>query len=150
MFFVISLISSTSIGARIGLIIFRPHVLDEVKANNYHKLWQLLINKEKKKGFKEDDIEFDIEDTYILAREIFDWSCLITEKKYHGLEFVQWDPKKKLTVKNVVLMTGELARKHAEYDSSEGKYEPAIYKKVEEAQEKLEERLKHKIPVYNH
>ena len=128
----------------------RPHCIDEVKANNYQKLLQGLINKEKKKGFKEEDIEFDIEDTYILAREIFEWSCVITDKKYHGLEFVQWDPKKKLTVKNVVLMTGDLAKKHAELDSIEGKYDVDAYQKVKEAQEKLEIRLKQKIPIYAH
>ena len=96
--------------------------MDEVKSNNYQKLLQALITKEKKKGFKEDDIEFDIEDTYILAREVFEWECVITGKKYNGLEFVQWDPKKELSVRNVVLMTRESARKHAEYTDIEGKY----------------------------
>jgi len=124
--------------------------MDEVKSNNYQKLLQALITKEKKKGFKEDDIEFDIEDTYILAREVFEWECVITGKKYNGLEFVQWDPKKELSVRNVVLMTRESARKHAEYTDIEGKYPEEIYKKVAEKFEKLEGILKAKGPIYNH
>jgi hypothetical protein len=124
--------------------------MDEVKSNNYHRLLQILVSKEKKKGIKEEDVEVDIEDTYLLAREVFEWQCLVTGKKSQVLEFVQWDPKKKLTVRNIALMTGEKARQHAEYTDIEGKYPEEVYKNMEEKQKKLDTLLKNKGPIYTH
>jgi hypothetical protein len=125
-------------------------MLDEVKENNYQKLKEHLIKREIKIGTKEDDIEFDIQDAYIVTRELFDWKCIVTEKNYSGVELVRWDPEKKLDVRNAVLMTTEAMKKHMTYDNIQGKYPLEVYQRFKEAQERLEIILQKREPVYAH
>ncbi len=127
-------------------------MIDDVKANNYQKLSQQLVARvSKAKNIKSEDIDFDVEDAYILAREVWDWTCVMTGQKHHGLEFVQWDPEKPLNIRNVVLIKGELGAKHLELKSlKDAKYSSEIMQKVKDGFEKLEEKIKKRERVWVH
>lgn len=57
-----------------------------------------------------------MEDIYIIARETYEWKCLIcgkffkfyelVDKKSLGLELVRWDPDMPISLKNLVPMYG--------------------------------------------
>jgi len=119
-----------------------------VKVNDYERLHKALVQKEKKKGVSEETLEVDIEDVYILTREVFEWTCVITGKKYYNLELVRWNPKKKASIRNLVLMSESMAKEHNEYTDIIGKYDTETIKKIEEKLHKLEEVLSKKGPSY--
>lgn len=71
-------------------------------------------------GIRADDINIDIEDMYIIARETYDWKCLICgklfskiiDKRSLALELVKWDPEGEISLKNLVPMYGECIKMH--------------------------------------
>jgi len=122
--------------------------MDDVKVNDYERLYKNYVSKEKKRGIPEDNLGVDIEDVYILVREVFEWTCAISDKKYYNLELVRWNPKKKPSIRNLVLMSEAQAKIHDEYADIIGKYDNEATKKIDEKFHKLEEVLSKKSPSY--
>eukprot|EP01016_Furgasonia_blochmanni_P014419 TRINITY_DN1754_c0_g1_i5.p1 TRINITY_DN1754_c0_g1~~TRINITY_DN1754_c0_g1_i5.p1 ORF type:complete len:395 (-),score=44.79 TRINITY_DN1754_c0_g1_i5:28-1212(-) len=111
--------------------LYKPHNIDEVKANNYNRMYQLLCSFEKKAGVHENDMHFDVEDIYMLTREVYEWKCVITQKKHQNMEAVKWDPEKPTTVTNIVLMNGEDAAKHKPLQKLGDTYPKEVVERVE-------------------
>ena len=122
--------------------------MDDVKINTYESIYKTLAFKEKKKGVKDEELQVDFEDVYILIREIFEWTCLVTGKRFHNLELVRWDPKKKASIRNLVLMTEDAAKTHSGYTDIVGKYDNEITRAIDEKFHKLEEILRKRGPRY--
>ena len=122
--------------------------MDDVKINIYEGIYKTLVHKEKKKGVKEEELQVDFEDAYILIRDVFEWTCVVTGKRYHNLELVRWDPTKKASIRNLMLMTEDAAKKHNGYTDIIGKYDNEITREVDEKFHKLEEVLRKKGPRY--
>ena len=112
------------------------------------KIYQILCTAEKKKGIPENEQEFDLEDIYILARDVFEWECVITGKKHQSIEAVKWDPKKPTNIRNIVLLSGNAIKEHSKVTELPGPYKSEQLEKVINFQKKLEERLKCRDPVY--
>lgn len=54
--------------------------MDDVRATNYARLYSHILNQAKKANIPQEDVEIDIEDMYIIAREVYNWKCLICGK----------------------------------------------------------------------
>jgi len=128
---------------------YRPLIVEDVKVNEYEKLMKNLTNEEKKRGVRSDDLAVDIEDVYILAREVFEWTCVITNKRLHNLELVRWNPKKKASIRNLVLMSEEAAKGHRKHTDIFGAYPSATLENINEKFHKLEEIIKRRGPSYD-
>ena len=129
-------------------IFYRPHVIDETKSNNYQKLYQVLLHREKKAKTPEEDRDFDVEDVYILAR-VFQWRCFLTGNK-NSLELVRWDPKKKPTLTNLVLLNVPQAQKHLLHDDISTVYDAETHQKILEKFALAEQIKRTKNPIYTH
>lgn len=74
--------------------------MDDVKQTTYNRLYQLVLTLGKKQGIKVEDLNIDIEDMYIIARETYDWKCILCglfiilsiDTRSLALELVKWDP----------------------------------------------------------
>lgn len=127
---------------------YEPHVIDETKSNNYQKLYQVLQHREKKAKTPESDLDFDVEDVYILSR-VFEWKCFLTGNK-NNLELVRWDPKKKPSISNLVLLNVPQAQKHLANEDISIAYDQDTHKKILEKFTLAQQIKKSKNPVYTH
>ena len=93
-----------------------------MKHSNYVRLLNILQTREKTAGVQAPDLDFDIEDVYIMAKYVCDWKCVLTGKKFQTLEATKWDPKKKTNVFNMVLMNNVDSKKHQNIKSLEELY----------------------------
>ena len=97
-----------------SLTLCRPHKLDDVKFNNYARVAQILVNNEKLKGMREENMNFDISDAVMVTRDVCDWHCLVTQKKQNSMELVRWNPEQPASVYNMALLNCKEAKKHYE------------------------------------
>lgn len=50
------------------------------------------------------NLQVDMEEVCILAKEVYDWKCLVTDKKESSLRLTRWDRQKQATLDNLVLL----------------------------------------------
>ena len=105
----------------------------------------MLQHREKKANTPQEDLDFDLEDIYILARHVFQWRCFLTGNK-NNLELVRWDALNKPSPNNLVLLNAVEAKKHLQGV----KYSEEIERKIAEKFALLEEIKAKKEPVYIH
>lgn len=63
-----------------------------------------MLFDEKKRGVDAKDINIDMEEVSILAKKVFEWKCLVTDKKESNPRLIRWDPKKPAVIDNLALM----------------------------------------------
>lgn len=60
-----------------------------------------------------------MEEVSILAKKVFEWKCLVTDRKESNPRLIRWDPKKPAAIDNLALMCKEAYEKHKKYSSVE-------------------------------
>lgn len=83
---------------------YKPFETDYVKSAALNKLYNELINDERKNGVPVKNLQVDMEEVCILAKEVYDWKCLVTDKKESSLRLTRWDRQKQATLDNLVLL----------------------------------------------
>ena len=53
-----------------------------------------------------------MEQISILTKEVFEWKCMVHEKKEGNLKLVRWNPQKLATIDNLILLGKENYEKH--------------------------------------
>lgn len=92
--------------------LYQPFETDYVKATTINKLYNELINDEKRRGVPLKEMHVDMEEVSILAKEVYKWKSLISDKKESNPRLVRWDAKKPATVDNLAFMGREEYEKH--------------------------------------
>jgi len=127
---------------------YTPLVMSDVKLNDYERIMKRLTGDENKRGVRNENLAVDIEDVYILVREVFEWTCVVTGKRLRDLELVRWNPKKKASIRNLVLMSEEAAKEHRKHSDIFGAYSSDVLEEVNEKSHKLEEVIRRRGPSY--
>ena len=96
---------------------YKPNETDYVKANAISKLYNELLSDERKKGVHIRDMEVDMEEVSILAKEIFCWKSVLSGKKESSNRLVRWDPRIPARIDNLALMGKAEAEKHSAFAS---------------------------------
>ncbi|KAL4485467.1 hypothetical protein ABPG72_008335 [Tetrahymena utriculariae] len=118
--------------------LYKPFLIDEVKQANYAKLFNNLQQEARKIGISYEDLEFDMEDIYIVAREIYDWKEVVTDKKACGGLVVRWNPEQPFKPENFVLLNFQDAKKHStftKFSEVQDAYPKEILEKVVKKQQ---------------
>lgn len=92
-----------------------------------------------------------MEDVYIIAREIYDWKEVVTDKKVCGGLVVRWNPELPFNASNFVLLNFQDAKKHSSFTTFadvQAAYPKEILEKVEEKQKVYKEFIKNKPVMY--
>jgi hypothetical protein len=126
----------------------RPFEIDDVKHSNYVRLYNILITREKAAGVQTNDVDFDIEDVYIMAKVVCEWKCVLSGKKFQTLEATKWNPQKKTDVHNMVLMNNVDSKKHQTIKSLDELYTPEQIKAVNDLLLRAQGYLNSKVQTF--
>ena len=91
---------------------YQPFETDYVKSTTINKLYNELINDEKRRGVPLKEMHVDMEEVSILAKEVYKWKSLISNKKESNPRLVRWDATKPATVDNLAFMGREEYENH--------------------------------------
>ncbi|KAM3135639.1 hypothetical protein pb186bvf_012310 [Paramecium bursaria] len=89
--------------------LYETYNIEDVKHTHYTRFYNQLLNQGSK---LKKEVIVDIEDIYIVVREVYQFKCLITDKKSYQLEMVVWDATKDITINNLTLLYGKAAEIH--------------------------------------
>jgi tRNA threonylcarbamoyladenosine dehydratase len=98
---------------------YSPHETDYVKSSAINKLYNELMADERKRGVAAKDLVVDMEEVSILAKEVFKWKSVVSERKESSQRLGRWDPTKPATIDNLALFGKEEYEKHLKLTSLE-------------------------------
>lgn len=90
-----------------------------MKNSALNKIYCELINDEKKNGVHIKNLAVDMEEVALLAKEVYEWKCLVTDKKEGNPKLLRWDPIKQATLDNLAFMGKEHYEKHLTFKTVE-------------------------------
>ncbi len=64
-------------------------------------------------------MEVDMEEVSILAKEVYKWKSLFSDKKQSNPRLVRWDATKQATIDNLAFMSREDYEKHLKFANIE-------------------------------
>lgn len=82
---------------------YSPFETDYVKSSALNKLYNELLNDQKRRGVQIKDVPVDMEEVCILTREVFKWKSIISDKKENVSRLGRWDQSKAATIDNLAL-----------------------------------------------
>lgn len=77
---------------------YQPFQTDYVKSTTINKLYNELLNDEKKRGVSVKELQVDMQQVSILAKQVYKWKSVVSDKKEANPRLARWDASKQASI----------------------------------------------------